>query len=531
MAVALLVLLLAAPAPPDLPVPTGVPIAHDGVVKEAEWADAHVIERDRPGGGKIRLLLKRTGPWLALGLDAEKMYGGEVVHLFVTDGAWVTSLVLGLGQPVLPVAAWRRGSPERFDAAGGIGAAPRAALVRLDVGSEERWSGEALVRLSGLGIGRGDLRDLRGMVLLRAYDPIQRDVFTFPEGDPHDLSAYARLVSTDRWGATETWPAVTPEQSKEFDDAELLQRLCLEHAQVQQKDTPDELVIATAVRPRAVSRVDALRRRIEDARARNPTLPAWTYFLGRLLHGANLYDEAAQLIDSVPPTLRMMDTFAALVAEHYIDTERFDLADEFLRACPYLPTRSTMIDLAAEGKRQLEAERAAVARDEAKEEKNPRVRFRTTKGEFTVELFEDDAPGAVRNFMDLVLKHRFYDGLRFHDVSGARFAVVGDPRTRLGSTETRPGPGWRLRADRSERGLLRGYLVAQPLADQTCHGSLFFLALAPMVTEKQRTFSFGRVVEGMDVVLKLEQDDLLERVEVISRRNHAYDATAVRLDR
>jgi hypothetical protein len=35
----------------------------------------------------------------------------------------------------------------------------------------------------------------------------------------------------------------------------------------------------------------------------------------------------------------------------------------------------------------------------------------------------------------------------------------------------------------------------------------------------------------MDVLLKLEQDDLLERVEVISRRNHVYDASAARLDR
>jgi cyclophilin family peptidyl-prolyl cis-trans isomerase len=534
LAVALIVLLLAAPAPPELPVKTGAPIRLDGLVEQAEWADAWSTERDRPGGGKIRLRLKRTGPWLAIGIDAENAYAGEVLRIFATDStaAWTTNVTLGLGQPALPPAAWRRGSPELFDRSG-LGASPRACLVRLDVGGAERWSGEALLRLGALGIGRGDLRDVRAFLMLVAYDPSPRAVLAVPdaEADPRVPATYARLVSADRWGAAETWPPITPEESKELDDGDLLHRLCVEHAEVQQKETPEELVIATAIRPRSMSRVDALRRRLEAGRDRNPTLPAWTYFVGRLVHGANLYDEAARVLETIPQPLRRMDTFASLMAEHYIDTEQFDLAEKICRACPYLPTQESLLSLAVEGRAAQEAERVAMAKDEAKEEKNPRARFVTNRGEFVVELFEDDAPGMVRNFVDLVLKRRFYDGLHFHDVRGARVAVIGDPRTRLGTTETRPGPGFRLRDDGSGRGLLRGYLVAQPLADKTYHGSQFFLTLAPMVGEKERTCSFGRVVEGMDVLLKLEQDDMLERVEIISRRNHAYDATSARMDR
>lgn len=536
MAVALLALLLAVPAPPEIPVRAGVPVTLDGRLEEAEWADAFSVTRDRPSGGKIRFCLKRNGPWLALGLEAEKSYHGEVLRLYVTDatGAWVTNVILGLGQPALPTALWRRGAPASFDdPQGGPGEPPRGCLVRLDVNGAERWSAEVFLRLGALGIGRGDLRDLRGFVALHAYDPERREVLTLPggAGDPHDPSQYARLVTEDGWGASETWPPVTPEQSREFDDADLLYRLCLEHDKVSLAETPDQLVIANAVQPRSMSRVDSLRRELEAGRARNPSLPAWTYFLGRLLHEANLYDEARKVVESIPPPLRMIDPFASLAAEHFLDTEQFDLAEQICRSCPYMRVHDVVLKLASQGKKVQEAERAAIARDEAKEEKNPRVRLKTAKGDIIVELFEDDAPAAVRNFMDLVLRRHFYDGLRFHEVQGARLAMVGDPRTRLGTSETKPGPGWRLRPDRSERGLLSGYLAVLPAGEDAYHGSLFLITLAPMIGEMQRTFVFGRVVEGMDTLLKLEQDDVLEKVEVISQRNHGYEATGARIER
>lgn len=536
MAAALLVLLLAAPAPPEIPVRTGAPVTHDGRLEEAEWADAFSVTRDRPSGGKIRLCLKRTGPWLALGIDAEKAYHGEVLRLFVTDaqGGWVTNVIFGLGQPVLPPAIWRRGSPALFDdPEHSTGDSPRACLVRVDVDGKERWSAEILLRLGALGIGRGDLRDLRGLVALHSYDPERREILTLPggAGDPHDPAQYARLVSPDGWGASESWPAVTPEQSREFDDADLLYRLCREHDKVSLAEAPEQLVIANAVNPRSMSRIDSLRRELEAGRARNPSLPAWTYFLGRLLHEANLYDEAHRMIESIPPPLRPIDAFASLAAEHFLDTEQFDRAEEICRGCPYMRTYDVVLKLAVQGRKVQEAERMALAKDAAKDEKNPRVRFKTAKGELVIELFEDDAPGAVRSFMDLVLRRHFYDGLRFHMVEGARLAMIGDPRTRLGTSETKPGPGFRLRADRSERGLLSGYLAMLPIGDGIYHGSQFFISLTPMIGEMARTFAFGRVVEGMDVLLKLEQDDILERIEVVSRRNHGYEASGARLDR
>ncbi len=536
MVASLVLLLLAAPAPPEIPVRAGVPVTLDARIDEAEWADAFSITREEADGRRIRFRLKRTGPWLALAIDGEKAYRGEVLRLYVTDasGAWVTNVILGLGQPALPPALWRRGRPSDFDHPDlGPGESPRACLARVDVASRERWSAEVLLRLGALGIGRGDLRDLRGFIAVHAHDPERREVFNLPggAGNPHDPSQYARLVSSDGWGAGETWPPVTPEETREFDDAALLYRLCVEHDRVSQREAPEELVIANAVRPRAMSRIGALRKLLEEGRARNPTLTGWTYFLGRLLHEANLYEEASKVIESVPPPLRVIDPFASLAAEHFLDIEQFDLALEICHKCPYMRGQAEVMKLATQGKKIREEELAAIERDAAKEEKNPRVAFVTSKGRIVLELFEDDAPGAVRSFMDLVLRRKFYDGLRFHEVEGARLAMIGDPRTRLGSTETKGGPGFRLKKDRSARGLLRGYVAALPLEDGTFHGSQFILTLAPMIGEMSHTFVFGRVVEGMDVLLTIEQDDIVQEVVVLSRRNHGYEASGARVDR
>jgi len=535
LAAALVLLLLAAPELPEIPVRGGAPITLDARIGEAEWADAFSVTRDRPGGGSVRFLLKRTGPWIAFGVDAVGSYSGEVLHLYVSDasGAWITNVIVGLGHPALPPALWRRGSREVLTSADvSPGEPPRACLVRVALGNTGRWSAEVLLRLGALGIGRGDLRDLRGLVALQANDPVRLEVLTLPggAGDPFDPKQYARLVSPDGWGAGETWPPVTPEQSREFDDAELLYRLCLEHDQIAQQNV-EQMVITRAVRPRSMSRINALRQDLEAGRARNPSLPSWPYFLARLLDAGNLYGEAQQIIDTFPEPLHTLSPFAGLIAEHCIATEQFDRALRICAECPYMPDHDRIKKVATEGVKVKEQERLAVEKDAAKAEKNPRVAFHTAKGVIVIELFEDDAPAAVRNFMDLVMRRKYYDGLRFHEVEGAHAAMIGDPRTRMGSTETRPGPDWSIRKETSSRGILRGYLTTLPLADETVHGSMIVISLVPLLSGVPGTDVFGRVVEGMDVLLSLEQDDVLDHVEVLSRRNHQYDATEVRIAR
>ena len=57
----------------------------------------------------------------------------------------------------------------------------------------------------------------------------------------------------------------------------------------------------------------------------------------------------------------------------------------------------------------------------------PRVKLETSKGPVVIELFENEAPQAVGNFVNLVEKH-FYDGLTFHRVLPNFMAQAGCPR-------------------------------------------------------------------------------------------------------
>jgi len=528
-------LILAAPDLPEIQLPAGTEVRLDGQVDEAEWADASAVSGDHPLGGRVTLRLKRNGPWLALALSCDQAYRGEVCRLYASDasGAWVDTLVLGVGQPHMPPALWRRVTPAAMqDPKLGPGECPRACRVRLDVTKDDHWGAEYLIRLGALGIGRNDPTDLRLFVTLGILDPEPRDVLSLPAAaKADDPASFARVVSPDHWGAGETWAPVAPEISREFDDNALLYTLFLEHDNVtQDEEAPVVLLISNAVAPRSRERIDGLRRRLEAGRERNPTLPAWTYYLGRLLHEANLYEEAGKVIASVPKPLRGIDAFASLAAEHYLDTGRFQEALDVLAAHPRTRAAPQITAQAELGKRLEPVEQEAIARDAAKKEPNPRVRFVTARGDIVCELFEDDAPLAVSNFIDLVENRHYYDGMRFHYVAGGQQAIVGDPRTRPDSTETAEGPPWRLRPDPSPRPLFAGYLSAMPLEGGVCHGSAIVFAISPQLG-LQKPIVFGRIVEGMDVLEALEQDDSLDRVEIISKRNHPYAPQAARVSR
>ena len=178
------------------------------------------------------------------------------------------------------------------------------------------------------------------------------------------------------------------------------------------------------------------------------------------------------------------------------------------------------------------AEKEALAKDAAKKERNPRIKLVTEKGDIVCELFEDDAPHAVRNVMDLILRLKYYDQLRFQPVMGGMVAQIGDPRTRPGAVGDADGPAWRLRADRSPRPLMRGYLATVPTGEKgVFHGSQFAFALTPLMGASRHTTVFGRVVEGQDVLDSLEQDDRLERIEVLFKRSHSYEGDGSRYQR
>ena len=125
--------------------------------------------------------------------------------------------------------------------------------------------------------------------------------------------------------------------------------------------------------------------------------------------------------------------------------------------------------------------------------------IKTNHGPINVELFPDDAPKTVANFVELV-NDGFYEGVVFHRVIPDFMIQGGDP-TGTGSG----GPGYSFEDEFNDHKVERGAL-AMANAGPNTNGSQFFIVTtdaAPWLDGKHTVF--GRVTEGMDVVDKISE--------------------------
>ena len=170
---------------------------------------------------------------------------------------------------------------------------------------------------------------------------------------------------------------------------------------------------------------------------------------------------------------------------------------------------------------------------EAEADDLPRVKIETTAGDFVVELFENEAPETVGNFVNLVEKG-FYDDLTFHRVIHSFMAQGGCPLgTGLG------GPGYKIYCEcvnENHRNHFRGSLSMAKSAARNTGGSQFFINFAPTPHLNGQHTVFGRVIEGMEnlsKILKIESVDAnapttkIIKAEVIRKREHEYQANKV----
>ncbi len=124
--------------------------------------------------------------------------------------------------------------------------------------------------------------------------------------------------------------------------------------------------------------------------------------------------------------------------------------------------------------------------------------MRTSEGPIEIELFDEDAPQTVANFKKLA-GDGFYDGVIFHRVIRDFMIQGGDP-TGTG----RGGPGYTFDDEFNDHKIVRGAL-AMANAGPNTNGSQFFIVTTPEASwlDGKHTV-FGRVVEGMDVVDRIE---------------------------
>lgn len=171
---------------------------------------------------------------------------------------------------------------------------------------------------------------------------------------------------------------------------------------------------------------------------------------------------------------------------------------------------------------------------EAKADDLPRVLLKTNKGDIELELFENQAPNAVANFISLVEKG-FYNGVVFHRVLEHFMAQGGDP-TGTGSG----GPGYHIACECDQpdaRMHFRGSL-SMAHAGRDTGGSQFFLTFLPTTHLNGRHTCFGRVVKGLEVLAELQrrdpnapnppQPDRIIEAKVLRKRPHEYAPKTMR---
>ena len=142
----------------------------------------------------------------------------------------------------------------------------------------------------------------------------------------------------------------------------------------------------------------------------------------------------------------------------------------------------------------------------------------TSRGILKIDLFNEDAPSTVSNFVKLA-KEGFYNGLSFHRVI-PHFVIQGgcpyskdmtDPRVGTG------GPGYQIKCELDgekqyhERGVL-----SMAHSGKDTGGSQFFICHNRQNTRHldRKHTCFGKVSEGEEIIDSIQQGDLIEKITI-----------------
>lgn len=135
--------------------------------------------------------------------------------------------------------------------------------------------------------------------------------------------------------------------------------------------------------------------------------------------------------------------------------------------------------------------------------------FETSKGNIECQLFAEDAPVTVNNFVFLA-REKFYDGTVFHRVIKDFMIQGGDP-TATGTG----GPGYRF-ADEVKNNPRKHQVGSLSMANAgpNTNGSQFFITHVVTQWLDGKHTVFGQVTSGQDVVNAIQQGDQLKSVTI-----------------
>lgn len=139
------------------------------------------------------------------------------------------------------------------------------------------------------------------------------------------------------------------------------------------------------------------------------------------------------------------------------------------------------------------------------------VVIETNKGTIKFALYEKDAPVTTKNFVELANK-KFYDGLKWHRVVPGFVIQGGDPK---GNGTGGSGKTIKLEVSPKLKHDAAGVVAMARSQDPNSASCQFYITLAAQPYLDMNYAVFGRVTEGLDVVKKIEQGDVMKTVRVI----------------
>ena len=162
---------------------------------------------------------------------------------------------------------------------------------------------------------------------------------------------------------------------------------------------------------------------------------------------------------------------------------------------------------------------------------NPRVKIEMDGGDMVLELFEDQAPNIVANFISLA-ESGYYDGLAFYKVGKTEVAISGSP-----TNDGKGGPDYRIKCEcdgENIRHHFTGVISHYPLSKD--NGSArFLITKQPQHNLNGKTTVFGRIVEGLENLYKIkivdratrnnlspQQPSIINKITVLRKRDHEY---------
>ena len=141
-----------------------------------------------------------------------------------------------------------------------------------------------------------------------------------------------------------------------------------------------------------------------------------------------------------------------------------------------------------------------------------KVKFSTDKGDMIVELYDNETPITVNNFLKLI-GDKFYDGLNFHRVIPGFVAQGGCPNKRGDG-----GPGYTIQCEVSAPKQFHDTgVLSMAHAGRNTGGSQFFICHSRNNTshlDRNHT-CFGKVVEGLEVVDSIRMGDRIQKINII----------------